>query len=248
MGKHYQLLHGPLLGGLCFGGLAFAQIPENIGAGRLPCGMLAMGIDDPSHLSTRLRVHLGTDRRCPPRIARRHECHLPRSDLDHGDGLPLHHRDHHRLAAAVGSHRRHGPVHLHRRLLRRNQRDGLLPDQPLSRLTDHHGGGDHLPRRLPSRPSAAHRPPDQDTRPEQLYLTAGAANMKKPWLEHYAKHVPRTIAYPEIPIHRFLTDTVAAHPDDIAYTFNDTDTSYRELNLKVNKFALLLRRAGMKKG
>jgi long-chain acyl-CoA synthetase len=72
--------------------------------------------------------------------------------------------------------------------------------------------------------------------------------MKKPWLKHYAKQVPHTITYPEIPIHRFLMDTVAKHPDDIAYTFNETDTSYRDLNEKVNKFAFVLRKAGVKKG
>jgi long-chain acyl-CoA synthetase len=72
--------------------------------------------------------------------------------------------------------------------------------------------------------------------------------MKKPWLQHYAKHVPHSIAYPEVPLHRFLTDTVANHPNDIAYTFNDTDTSYRDLNQKVNKFAFVLQKAGVKKG
>jgi long-chain acyl-CoA synthetase len=72
--------------------------------------------------------------------------------------------------------------------------------------------------------------------------------MKNPWLKHYAKHVPHTISYPEIPIHRFLTDTVAQHPDYIAFTFNETNTSYRELNEKVNKFALILQKAGVKKG
>jgi len=72
--------------------------------------------------------------------------------------------------------------------------------------------------------------------------------MKKPWLQHYATHVPHTIAYPEIPIHHFLTDTVAKHPEDIAYTFNDTHTSYRDLNEKVNKFAFILQKAGVKKG
>ena len=73
-------------------------------------------------------------------------------------------------------------------------------------------------------------------------------NMKNPWLKHYAKHVPHTIAYPEIPIHRFLTDTVAQYPDYIAYTFNETDTSYRELNEKVNKFVFVLENNGVKKG
>jgi long-chain acyl-CoA synthetase len=76
----------------------------------------------------------------------------------------------------------------------------------------------------------------------------GEANMTNPWLQHYVKHVPHTIAYPEIPIHRFLTDTVAKHPDYIAFTFNDTNTSYRELNQKVNKFALILQKGGVKKG
>jgi long-chain acyl-CoA synthetase len=72
--------------------------------------------------------------------------------------------------------------------------------------------------------------------------------MKNPWLKHYAKHVPHTIVYPEIPIHRFLTDTVAQHPDYIAFTFNETNTSYRELNEKVNRFALVLQNIGVKKG
>lgn len=72
--------------------------------------------------------------------------------------------------------------------------------------------------------------------------------MKNPWLTHYAKHVPHTISYPAIPIHRFLTDTVVQHPDYIAMTFNDNNTSYRELNEKVNKFAFVLQNIGVKKG
>lgn len=72
--------------------------------------------------------------------------------------------------------------------------------------------------------------------------------MNKPWFQHYPEHVPHTISYPAIPIHRFLTDTAARTPDDIAYTFNETDTSYRELNDKVNKFAFVLKNAGIKKG
>lgn len=72
--------------------------------------------------------------------------------------------------------------------------------------------------------------------------------MKNPWLKHYTKHVPHNITYPAIPIHRFLTDTVAQHPDYIAFTFNETNTSYRELNEKVNKFAFVLKNTGVKKG
>jgi long-chain acyl-CoA synthetase len=72
--------------------------------------------------------------------------------------------------------------------------------------------------------------------------------MNKPWLQHYPKHVPHTISYPAIPIHRFLTDTAAGNPDYIAYTFNEADTSYRELNEKVNKFAFVLKNIGVRKG
>lgn len=72
--------------------------------------------------------------------------------------------------------------------------------------------------------------------------------MKNPWFKHYAKHVPHTISYPKIFIQRFLTNTVAQHPDYIAFTFNETNTSYRELNEKVNKFALVLQNIGVKKG
>lgn len=72
--------------------------------------------------------------------------------------------------------------------------------------------------------------------------------MSKLWTEHYAKHVPQTIAYPQIPIHRLLSDTVAAHPDYVAMTFNDAHTTYAELNNKVNRFALVLQQLGVKKG
>ena len=72
--------------------------------------------------------------------------------------------------------------------------------------------------------------------------------MKSPWFKHYAQHVPHTIRYPERPIHHFLTDTVAKHPDDVAMTFNDQNTSYGELNIKVNKFVLILQNNGVKKG
>ena len=72
--------------------------------------------------------------------------------------------------------------------------------------------------------------------------------MKFFWFKHYEQHVPHTIRYPEKPIHHLLTDTVARHPDDVAMTFNDQNTSYRELNEKVNKFALVLKNSGVKKG
>jgi long-chain acyl-CoA synthetase len=72
--------------------------------------------------------------------------------------------------------------------------------------------------------------------------------MNKPWLKQYAGHVPPSIVYPEIPIHRFLVDTVATHPDYLACSFNEIQTTYQELNLKVNQFAQALGRMGIAKG
>ncbi len=72
--------------------------------------------------------------------------------------------------------------------------------------------------------------------------------MNTPWIEQYEKHVPPSIEYPDIPVHRFLTNTASSNPDYIAYSFNDTHTSYGDLNSRVNRFALALKEAGIKKG
>jgi len=72
--------------------------------------------------------------------------------------------------------------------------------------------------------------------------------MKKPWLKHYERHVPHSIAYPQIPIHRILIDTAARHPDHISISFNEVQISYKELNARVNMCALALQNAGVEKG
>ena len=54
--------------------------------------------------------------------------------------------------------------------------------------------------------------------------------------------------YPEIPIHRFLVDTVGNHPDYLACSFNEIQMTYQGLNLKVNLFAQALGRMGIAKG
>jgi long-chain acyl-CoA synthetase len=72
--------------------------------------------------------------------------------------------------------------------------------------------------------------------------------MNKPWLQQYERRVSPSITYPEIPIPRFLTDTVGKHPDYIAVTFNEIHISYQELNERVNRFASALQKAGVGKG
>lgn len=72
--------------------------------------------------------------------------------------------------------------------------------------------------------------------------------MNRPWLKRYEPHVPHTIRYPEIPVHRWLLDTAANHPDDMAISFNEIHFTYREMNDRVNRFAHALREIGLVKG
>jgi long-chain acyl-CoA synthetase len=72
--------------------------------------------------------------------------------------------------------------------------------------------------------------------------------MNRPWLKQYENHVPHSITYPEVPIHRFLLDTAGKHPDDIAISFNEIKISYKELNARVNMFALALQKVAVEKG
>jgi len=72
--------------------------------------------------------------------------------------------------------------------------------------------------------------------------------MTRPWLKLYEPHVPHTIRYPEIPVHRWLLDTAADHPDDVAISFNEMHFTYREMNDRVNRFAHALRKMGVVKG
>ena len=62
----------------------------------------------------------------------------------------------------------------------------------------------------------------------------GDDKMKQPWLKKYEPHVPQTIRYPEIPVHRWLLDTADGHPDDVAISFNETHFTYREMNEELN--------------
>lgn len=72
--------------------------------------------------------------------------------------------------------------------------------------------------------------------------------MDRPWFKHYPQHTPHSIPAPRAPIHRFLLDTVADHPDHVAICFNDLQMTYKELNERVNRCAHALRQLGVQKG
>jgi len=80
--------------------------------------------------------------------------------------------------------------------------------------------------------------------------------MAKPWLKNYDEGVPTTIAYPPIPLDRFLADGAEKHPDRGAVIFGarvgsrllDAQLTYGQLNDLVNRFAAGLQQMGVQKG
>lgn len=72
--------------------------------------------------------------------------------------------------------------------------------------------------------------------------------MDYPWLKHYPEGVPHSIEYPAVGLYQLLKDTASSHPEYLAMTFNEQDTTYGELNEKVDRFAAVLAGAGIGKG
>ncbi len=74
------------------------------------------------------------------------------------------------------------------------------------------------------------------------------AILPKPWHKHWPQGVPKTIDYPDIPVHALLRNTAKAHPDWPAMRFYGKRTTYRELDELADRFAAGLRRIGVKPG
>ena len=72
--------------------------------------------------------------------------------------------------------------------------------------------------------------------------------MNRPWTSHYDHPVPEPFPFPETTLDRIFAGTVASHPDWVALSYNDEDTTYRQLDERVNRFAHGLRSLGVGKG
>ena len=72
--------------------------------------------------------------------------------------------------------------------------------------------------------------------------------MNRPWTSHYDHPVPEPFPFPETTLDRVFAGTVASHPDWTALSYNDEDTTYRQLNERVNRFASGLRSLGIGQG
>ena len=70
---------------------------------------------------------------------------------------------------------------------------------------------------------------------------------KKPWLKFYGD-VPESIDYPRVTMYEALKQTVARCPDDIAYDFFGTTSTYQEFGEEIDRCADALASLGMTKG
>ena len=70
----------------------------------------------------------------------------------------------------------------------------------------------------------------------------------KPWHKSWPPNVPKTITYPNTPLHELLEITAEKHPNHIAINFLGKTITYQELNTQVNKLATALAKLDVKKG
>ena len=70
----------------------------------------------------------------------------------------------------------------------------------------------------------------------------------RPWFKFYDPGVPRTLTYPDVPLHTFLDDTAKRFPDATATIFFDAKLTYRELSDLADRFAAGLQSLGVRKG
>jgi len=76
----------------------------------------------------------------------------------------------------------------------------------------------------------------------------GEATLERPWIGSWPEGVPKSIDYPEIPVHELLRRAGREFGDRPAITFYGKSTSYRDLDAAVDRFAAGLRRIGVLPG
>lgn len=65
--------------------------------------------------------------------------------------------------------------------------------------------------------------------------------------DNWPEWVPKSINYPEIPLHKILDESAKKYPENVAIIFQDKKISYRELCKDVNSFATGLQKIGVVK-
>jgi long-chain acyl-CoA synthetase len=93
----------------------------------------------------------------------------------------------------------------------------------------------------------AHDPTTGQVRGSGAALPDPAA-AARPWLDSYPPGVPRSYAYPAVPVTRFLDDAAEDFPDTTAVHFQGYELTYRALADHVDRFATALLDLGVRKG
>lgn len=72
--------------------------------------------------------------------------------------------------------------------------------------------------------------------------------MNRPWSDKYDHPIPELFTFPETTLDRIFVGTATRHPEWVALSYDDADTTYRQLNDRINRFAHGLRSLGVAKG
>jgi len=70
----------------------------------------------------------------------------------------------------------------------------------------------------------------------------------RPWHKNWPPNVPKTIPYPEIPLHELLHRSAQKHPDQTAIIYLSTKITYKQLDTYIDQFATALHSLGVRKG
>src|SRR2546428_13171286 len=72
----------------------------------------------------------------------------------------------------------------------------------------------------------------------------GEATLERPWLRSWPQGVPKSIDYPEISVHELLRRAANEFGDRPSITFYGKSTSFRDLDVAVDRFRAGLRARG----
>jgi long-chain acyl-CoA synthetase len=70
----------------------------------------------------------------------------------------------------------------------------------------------------------------------------------KPWFSSCPAEVPKSIEYPQIPLHAILTNTAKDNPEKATIAYFENEITYAELDSLSDQFASALAKLGVKKG
>jgi len=71
---------------------------------------------------------------------------------------------------------------------------------------------------------------------------------ERPWFKVWPKGIPRTIKYPEVPLHKLLKDSAKKYPKKLAIDHEKDQISYEKLDVLSSRLASALRDLNVKKG